>query len=313
MATIVTHCDKFYASRASALIDSLLKDPFCPKIIVFAHDNVTSDFLNLNYGKLITIKAIEDVVSKYIQLQIVYNTKPKNQFMFALTPYLMKYVLEYCGNGETWYIDADIWFNNNFSELLPQVENSDIVITPHNFPDKLRFLEKYGKFNVGIIYASSSTESCRVIDWWASKCSENTELRPDGEFYGDQKYLDSFELISKNVRAFKGWGINAAPWNCQIVDKDFRKFYYRNRSELIAFHFSGLRKFKCFIFYGYSTYNWKPKRIIRNQVYKPYIRKLKDIESRFPEIRFFDTRKLSFRSKLKMLYYLDFQINFLSK
>jgi hypothetical protein len=313
MATIVTHCDKYFASRAGALVESLLKDPFCPKIIVFAHDNIALDFLNLNYGDVIVVKSIEDVVSKYSQLQNVYNSKPKNEFMFALTPYLIKFISEYYEGGEAWYIDADIWFKNNFSELIPQVKNSDIAITPHNFSEKLKFLEKYGKFNVGIIYASSSLESYRIINWWADKCSENTELRPDGEFYGDQKYLDNFKSISKNVHVFKGLGINAAPWNCKMIYKENETFFCQDGSKLIAFHFSGFRKFKYYIFYGYSIYSWRPKIIIRNQIYKPYIKKLNEIENKFPKVRFFDTRKLSLRSIIKMFYYLDFQIEILSK
>ena len=236
MAILISHCDKYFASRAAALVESLRCQNYFGEIVIYAHDAETEVFFHEKYRDEVLVVRVEEVMNSYTHLMHAKLFRPKNEFFFLLTPFLIKYTFEKIGKREVWYIDADIFLFSSFKNLENQIRDLSIMITPHNFPDRLRYLEKYGKFNVGVVFAKSDDDGIRVVNWWAERCIESTELKSSGEIYGDQKYLDNFHSISTKVGTFKGLGINAAPWNSTGIKKDSTEFLCSDGSILTAYH-----------------------------------------------------------------------------
>jgi hypothetical protein len=313
VALIITHCDKYFASRAAALVGSLAKFGHRHQIVIFAHDDETLNlFKNAHVNNVTAIKIFE-LTSRYKELEKARENRSKTEFMFCVTPFLIKYGFEVLNAKDVWYVDADIVFFDSFARLENQTVDYSVLITSHNFPSRLKFLEKYGAFNVGILYARGDETGREIVDWWASKCIESTAMDPTGKVYGDQKYLDSFREISPKVEIFSGLGVNAAPWNMKPLKIVEGKVKCSDGSDLIAFHFSGLRRFKHFIFLGYSHYGWSMDFVTKTLIYRLYLNTLNEIESKQPSIKFTDSRKVSKRGILKMIRYKDFFLKFNSK
>jgi len=313
VALIITHCDQYFASRAAALVDSLNKHGDGNQIVVFAHDEETFNVFKYSYTNNVTAIKLYDLTSRYEELEEAQKNRSKSEFMFSITPYLLKYGFEVLNSKDVWYVDADIFFFAPFDNLENQVHDYSVLIAGHNFPPELKYLEKYGEFNVGILYARNDKVGREIVEWWASKCIESTYMDPSGLVYGDQKYLDSFQEISPKVGIFSGLGVNAAPWNmkpAKIIEGRVRCI---DGSNLIAFHFSGLRRFKHFIFLGYSHYGWSMDFVTKTLIYRLYINALNEIESEHPSIKFIDSRKVSRRGILKMIRYKDFVLRINSK
>ena len=312
MPIIISHCDKYFASRAAALVESLRHQNFTDEIVIYAHDVETEVFFHEKYKDEVLVVSVNEVMNTYTHLMDAKLFRPINEFFFLLTPFIVKYSFEKLGKREVWYIDADVCLFSSFKNLENQAQDSSILITPHNFPDRLRHLEKYGKFNVGVVFAKSDDDGIRVVNWWAERCTESTELKSSGEIYGDQKYLDNFHSISTKVGTFKGLGINAAPWNSTGIKKVSTEFFCSDGSILTAYHFSGLRKFKHLSYLGFSMYGWAMNSDTKKYVYIPYLMQLSNIERDYPAIHFVERRRISKNSFFKMLRFRDFtfELNF---
>ena len=80
-------------------------------------------------------------------------------------------------------------------------------------------------------------------------------------------------------------------------------------SNLVFFHFSGLRIYRKIILLGLSGYSFTPSRQIKRQVYKPYAKSLNEAGKKLnlnPQI---DSRKYKLREIIKIILHRDFILN----
>lgn len=295
MSVIVTQCDVHYLSRTIALIQSLVKTSGTRQMWVYAHDEESKKALEELPYEHIKVITSQFLTSQFKELQECSLRKNRMEFLFAMTPYMILYALEFT-NSQVWYVDADVYFYRNFSILENQTTNKSILVSAHNFPSRLKSLEKYGKYNVGIIYVSGDKESLKAIEWWANKCIEDTSFFAREEVYGDQKYLDEFPKICSHFGVFEPLEICIAPWNVENCEN----------FPPATFHFSGLRRYKRFSFMGLSTYGVRGKGKYRKILYRPYNKSLDEIEIEIFGGLKIDSRKMSRRSLLRMIHFLDF-------
>jgi hypothetical protein len=297
MSVVVTHCNEYFVSRVCALVESLQNSNEIRSVLVFAHNQNTSNLLKSYLGSRAEIIEIEELIKKFPELGILQNSKTHKEFLFAITPFLLKFVHLKYSNLNAWYIDADIYFFDSFSKLHHQVRSNSFTVTSHNFPRHLRHLEIYGKYNVGIISSAGDDRAMEILNWWGDKCLEDSSIFKSPEVYGDQKYLDEFENNSNGFYTFENITDNAAPWNLNELD-----------TPPVSFHFSGLRRFRNFSYIGFSMYSWRPSKKLMRKVYIPYLRTLDSIEATIYGKRQVDTRTLSNRALLKMVLYWDFKL-----
>lgn len=297
MPIIVTHCDIHFLSRAVALISSILETSGTKEIWVYTHDTESFRILNLLALKNVTIISSDVLANSFSELQGSREVKNYMEYIYALTPFMILYAAEKTKDS-VWYIDADVYFLKSFSHLEKQVNNKSILVTAHNFPSRLKYLEKYGKFNVGIIFVSGDEESLETVRWWAVKCIENTSTFSKEDVYGDQKYLDEFPSHNSNFHVFKPVDCCAAPWNIELI----------NDLPPVTFHYSGLRRYRYFSFLGLSRYFVKVDSNYRSAIYAPYNDRLDKIEKEIFGGLKFDTRKISRNSWMRMIFSHDVMI-----
>jgi hypothetical protein len=213
-------------------------------------------------------------------------------------------MLEILDLNEIVYIDADEFILGNPENLFIGESNVSIAITSHNFLPKLQYLNKFGKFNVGIIFARKSQESLAVLNWWSRKCIESTSIsKQDISVFGDQKYLDEFQFNYPNTHIYNDKGINSAPWNC--TDVYIKKgLLYRDHFDLqlVTFHFSGLRYNSHFYIAGYNRYGIKLQKSVKKYLYKDYVKRLIEVDSKIDNIKY---KRFSFREIVRGFLFLD--------
>ena len=267
-----------YLSRALVLGDSLQE--FAPNspFIVFCHDDETQIIANLNKSSNTVLIHLKDVILQFPELTISKSNRSHIEFLYSLTPFIMKYTLEVLDFQRCVYVDADECFFNNLDVILQEPGKSEMAITGHNFTSGLKHLETRGKYNVGIVYAKAGGNSDLILNWWAKQCIVSTSIdMSDRLVFGDQMYLDSFRALYPDTHLYEDTGINAAPWNLS-GKKLLRKSMVAIPSRIVCFHFSGLIVGKYFYLAGFHKYgNYLPRKI-RKAIFEPYVRKLVEKE-----------------------------------
>src|SRR5207247_1959960 len=71
----------------------------------------------------------------------------------------------------------------------------------------------YGLFNVGLLVFRRDANSLSALTWWRERCLEWCRAVPEGDRFGDQKYLDRWPSEFPGVAVASHPGIGVAPWN----------------------------------------------------------------------------------------------------
>lgn len=130
------------------------------------------------------------------------------------------------------YLDADLFFYKDVSDIVSSCLVNSITITCHDFSDyPLKNKRFSGEYNVGFMVFKNDQNSIECLQWWKDKCEEWCYDNTETGLYGDQKYLDEFPKLFKSVSELEHTGVNVAPWN-------IKKRSEKNMLDLIVYHFS---------------------------------------------------------------------------
>src|SRR5205085_895938 len=105
----------------------------------------------------------------------------------------------------------------------------------------------YGIFNVGLLVFRGDANGLRCLNWWRERCLEWCKTLPEGDRFGDQKYLDWWPADFPGVAVAGNPGIGIAPWNVMnyqvsanggkiLVDGQPMIFYHFHNFSLIDDH-----------------------------------------------------------------------------
>ncbi len=279
---LVTHCDYNYLPRAIVLIESIAKKSEDYVLILVCHDELSYSVMRKRSMQNVKLVKLSEIETHFEELsEKKYSIKPI-EYIFLLSPFILKFCLESLKLEHIVYVDSDICFFSSIDPIFDETYNSQVGITSHNFPTNLKHLEENGKFNVGVLFFRNSKEAVQLLNWWADRCLESTSIElgsPD--VFGDQKYLDLFVTILPSTHVFKNLGINAAPWNCHEITFDNNRGVNINGYDLVCFHFSGVKASKNRFIVGYHRYGIRPKSKIKKHIYRPYVRQLYELNKDF--------------------------------
>jgi hypothetical protein len=271
MLSYVTHFNQSYLSRGLALIESMDEDD---KLVVFCHDEKSLTVvksLNLKRIEALSLSVLE---KEYPELISAKLTRSSLEYFFLLSPYIIKFLIEKRLVQLAIYVDADVFFFKKPERIVEMLnEDADVAITPHRFSLRDKYMEKYGKFNVGWVAFRKSEYGLKILDFWANSCLESTSMIPTDTSFGDQKYLDYFEGLGGCVQIIDNSGVNLAPWNTISVKPQETGLFHEGE-ELILFHFSGLKRFPFFASIGFAGYSKTPSGLIKKRIYGDYLKKL---------------------------------------
>ena len=228
MKNFSTVCDSRFCDRVWALNQSLSNWSNDYTLNILCLDQKAKDLFDLKVDKNKNIKTffIEDlkredpILNQSSQNEPSYealNVSNGNhdeavwlQFLWSLSSYFSWYCLENLGYEDIMFIDADIFFFDDWRKIYQYLENVSVGIVEHRCP----YNPANGKYNVGIVYFKNNFDGYKCLTWW-----KNCLLFPDNKYYkthgmcGDQKYLELFEELFDGVEVLDKYFAHLAPWN----------------------------------------------------------------------------------------------------
>lgn len=271
--------DRNYIPRADVMIDSLMSqsgEGFSKIFVLSLDQEVITYFKGNSRVECIPLAAVEDF---FPELEAAKNNRSKVEYIFTLSPYFPLYLLiQFPELKRITSLDSDLYFFSSPKEILESLGEDKIGITAHNFPCELKYLDKFGRYNVSFQSFPNTEVGKQCLKDWANDCLQfcGDFLDQQGRF-ADQKYLDFWEERYGLVKVFPSPEIGLAPWNIQAYQLNFdTPSLLIDGKRVIFYHFQGLRiKTKNRFLLGLTNYreNEKPSQNTLG-IYKFYINKL---------------------------------------
>jgi hypothetical protein len=280
--------DSGYLSRGLALIGSMRSADVDDDIWVLCLDDASYRYLARLDLPGVRLLSLTDMEAATPGLREVRAQRSRAEYFFTCTPALVNLVLDRATDTD-WvtYLDADMFFFSSPLHVFGEVEEGDVGIVPHRFPDRLAQLTQYGTYNVAWVMFRSSSGGRECAEWWRDSCLEWCFDRPEHGRYADQGYLDEFPKRFPATVVIRDAGVNVAPWNLgrhtvSLVDDRL----VVDGTPLVFYHFHGLRKRGDWIYPSLATYKTRLTPTVRDRVYAPYISVLTAIERGMAAINF---------------------------
>ena len=186
------------------------------------------------------LKTVEPSHEAKAVSQATGGDKPKNlQFLYSLSTFTVNYCLRELGLDHVIYIDADIYFYEDFQSVYDDVGTKSIGFVEHRIPHKI----EPGRFNVGIVYFRNDEQGLSASDLWLNCMADpNNEYAAEYGKYGDQKYLEMlYEKYKDDISIIGDTCGHLAPWNLQFHQynqADEEIVWQGNSQPLVYWHFS---------------------------------------------------------------------------
>src|SRR4030095_5777246 len=234
-----------YYPYAVALYKSLKK--YDPNVLlqVFVTDSEPPPHQNndLSGLKIIPVKTlqeysfIENLYRKYAHIDM-------NFFRWSLKPVLICYLLEN-GFEKVFFTDCDIFFFHDYHFLFDELNESDVILTPHwhnanPLTDENSFVHLLtsGMFNAGFIGANRG--GVPALQWWADACHFKMGVFKSLGIHDDQRYLDVLPVKFENVKIIRHKGCNLSSGNDEECKRELinGSVLINGQYPIIFIHFS---------------------------------------------------------------------------
>ncbi len=279
---LCTLFDSNFMAQGLALIQSVNEKASCQiHWTVLALDSDAVNRLVALSIPNVTIIPFENFDDK--QLKELEGRRPWREICWTSAACLLAYCLKSGGKYDfVGYVDADCFFINDIFEMTMEIPDSkNIAIHEHRFsPDRIQWLPKSGRFNVGVVIGRPDTDFNKCIDSWRDQVLLRCDVNMSEGRCGDQTYLNEWPKTYTSLHIFANPGIGLAPWNLNnykidSIDEELRI----GDNKIYFYHFHGLQ----FRFFRQNTAIYIPAagyQIINlpiNQIYKPYVAQLLEL------------------------------------
>ena len=282
-----TYFDRGYLAQGLALWRSLARHDAEAVLWVLALDGETAGVLRARGDARLRVLELEELLAADPELEAVRSARPRNEFIFTLTPCLVRWLLRTRTENEVLiYLDADLYFFADPAPIRRELGEGSVLVVPHRYPAWHDDSPWYGRFNVGVLGFRADKNGRACVDWWRERCLESCALAGDGTRYGDQKYLDAWPRRFAGVVEARNLGVNAAPWNWAGLSWEIGAGGVRVGGEaLVVFHFAQFRRVGGRWFdSGQLEYGVMPLRL-RSRLYGEYWSALTAAEGEVRAIR----------------------------
>lgn len=274
-----TYFDRNYLTRAIALHGSLVRhsSPFTLWALCFDDDAYAAlEALQLAGVEPISLAELEAADP---ELREVKGSRTIVEYYFTCSPSLPLHIMREHSEVELiTYLDADLLFYSSPQPIFDELGDGSVVIVPHRFPEHLRHLEVYGKYNVGLLSFRHDARGLAVLERWREQCLEWCFDRVEDGRFADQGYLDAWPG-QPGVVVLQNPGAGLAPWN-------FMRYRIELHTEppsvdgrpLIFYHFQGVRAIRPGLWdIGLDTYG-SMGAALRRRLYRRYIGELQSAD-----------------------------------
>jgi hypothetical protein len=278
-----TYFDSGYLSRALALFESLRSHGDDATVWVMALDDEVPRRLAELALPGVEVLTVADLESEVAGLAPLKAERTRMEYYFTCTPLLVRHVMRRSPAGTSVaYLDADLFYFASPQSVFDEMGSSSVGIIEHRYPARLaRRLAKYGRFNVGWVGFTDDERGRACLDWWGERTLEWCSDTPEDGKYADQGYLDSFPELFEGVAILEPVGMDAAPWNSRRWPWSRSGDGVRVGDDpLVFFHFHGLRRVGSWWITAQLLYGAPAGRVLRDAVYRPYVRCLERWDAR---------------------------------
>ncbi|MBS0664176.1 MAG: hypothetical protein JSR48_13000 [Verrucomicrobia bacterium] len=268
-----TYFDRGYLAQGLAMWGSLVRHDPAAVLWVLALDGETAAVLRAQPETGLRVLELAELVAVDPDLAAVQAVRPRSEFIFTLTPCLVRHLLRtHPAMGSLAYVDADLFFFSDPAPCWRALAAGSVLVVAHRYPPWHDDGEKYGHYNVGLLIFRDDENGRACVEWWRSRCLESCALSGDGTHYGDQKYLDEWPRRFAGVVECRHPGVNVAPWNWArhhfslLPDGGVRV----DGEPLVVFHFAQFRRVRGQWYdSGQLEYGIMPLRL-RSRIYGAY-------------------------------------------
>lgn len=286
MLYFCTYFDRNYLTRGLALFRSLQRNCNEFKLYILCLDEDTYSIISKlanQYGELVPI-ALSEIEQWDQTLLIARGNRSRIEYYFTISPVLPLYVVNQFSKIDIiTYLDADLYFYSNPKIIYQELPGKSILITGHNFPKSLRYLEVYGKYNVQYQSFRNDAQGISCLNRWRKQCLNWCYDRLENGKFADQKYLDEWPTLYDKLVVSELKGVGVAPWNIAQYEINYQNGdFYVDDQILVFFHFHALKKvFPSIYSTNYSYYRLTSRHINLINLYKGYLQELKKVKVMF--------------------------------
>ncbi len=280
MYNFCTLFNSVYLSRALAMHTSLQKTGCNFHLYIFAFDEIAYSALQKLGLKNVTTISLQEFEDD--ELKKLKQDRTAGEYCWTCTPATIAYCIEKFHLDQCTYIDADLYFFEDPSVLILEMQKHDVLITSHRYTPIYDQSEIYGKYCVQFITFKNTERGTKVLKWWKDACMEWCYNRVEDGKFGDQKYLDNWMSMFEGIYELEHLGGGVAPWNIQQYDLNLvngRIFLdnlsTRERIELIFYHFHNLKYVEG---PGFHLGHYEINKKAISFIYQPYIKALQETE-----------------------------------
>ena len=312
-----------YLDKGLVLVDSLKRAAPDFKLYIFAMDPEAFRILEETTDENVICVDVSSLENE--ELREIKRNRSFAEYCWTWTPLTIQYVLDYFHEPVCTYIDADMYFFSDPSDLLLEMteDRKEVLIVRHGFPERKRISleKKYGTFCVEFNTFLNTEAAREVLSSWVSDCMRSCSDNKGSETHGDQMYLEKWPSRYACVHILQNPGGGVAPWNAERYSFDCRdQRYYLTDNEsherfpLCFYHFQNIR----YLPFGLVNINLKKRnRFLKTRIYGKYLneihRKREYLEERY-SIRF-SAKRSTYRNPVFRFiqnYVMPFKITRLS-
>ncbi len=276
-----TYYDSHYLKRGLALYQSLRcrSTPF--RLYILCMDLRCFDTLQRLRLPHVTLIPLHDLEKDDQNLLRVKQDRTKVEYYFTCTPSLPLFLFRNFEEPDVLtYLDADLFFFETAEEVYHEIADYSIAIIPHRYSPNLHHRYKYGTYNVGWLSFRRDSNGLSCLQWWRERCIEWCYDRVEKDRYADQKYLDQWPYLFKNLVVLQHKGANLAPWNLMnyTLSYDGCKIWVDDQP-LVFFHFQGFKQIYRWLYDpNFAGCRVKLDREVKRYLLGPYIQTLMTLD-----------------------------------
>ena len=273
-----THFDKNYIPYGLTLLDSLKNTTADFLLHITCMDNYTFNYLSKLKLNDVKLYKIQDLESNIEGLKTAKKNRDKIEYFFTCSPATCKNVLIKNPHiTSITYLDSDLYFFSSPKVIFNEIRDSSVAIIEHKFHWITKRQIKYGIFNVGWVTFRNDVEGNSCLDLWLKDCLNWCYQKVENNRYADQKYLDKWPKVFKNIKIIENIGANAAIWNIKNYKWSLKENeILLNNTPLVFYHFANIYQIDNYKFNtNLSRVLMSLKGALRENVYKVYLKNLK--------------------------------------
>lgn len=245
MTLVFTLCSNNYLAQAITLGNSLLSSnpDFIFKIGLIDKKESSINYTLIPF-QIIEVESLK--IEKWERMILRYNIQELNT---AVKPFYFQHFMDFEINYKNIiYLDPDIKVYSSFFELLNELKNNDIVITPHfrseinddKLPSENDILNT-GLYNLGFIAVRVSEISRKMISWWSKRLEDKAYNDVKYGMFTDQIWINFVPLFFEKVKILNNPGYNVGYWNLHERKISIKEdiYFINDFYNLVFYHFSG--------------------------------------------------------------------------